>query len=226
MLALIYDVHGNLPALDAVLADAEAAGADRYLLGGDYAAFGAWPAETVDRLRGLDAPWVRGNVERWTIDPGDAPDAVRPALERCRELLGEETARDLADLPERVEHGDVLYVHGSPVSDVQSFLPGPGDGDEDLLAGARPRRLVFGHTHLQFRRPGPGGVELINPGSVGIPLDGDTRAAYGLVGEAGEVVLRRVEYDHLASATAVRERLGAAGELFARRIEQSRFDVT
>ncbi len=55
MLALLYDIHGNLPALEAVLEDAEGAGADRFILGGDYAAFGAWPAETVERLRGLDA---------------------------------------------------------------------------------------------------------------------------------------------------------------------------
>ena len=60
MIALLYDVHGNLPALEAVLEDAEGAGADRYLLGGDYAAFGAWPAETVGRLKALDALWLRG----------------------------------------------------------------------------------------------------------------------------------------------------------------------
>ena len=69
MLALLYDIHGNLPALEAVLEDAEGAGADRFILGGDYAAFGAWPAETVERLRGLDARWLRGNVDRWTVDP-------------------------------------------------------------------------------------------------------------------------------------------------------------
>jgi hypothetical protein len=63
VIALLYDVHGNLPALEAVLKDAEGAGADRFLLGGDYAAFGGWPAETVGRLKALDARWLRGNVD-------------------------------------------------------------------------------------------------------------------------------------------------------------------
>ena len=80
MLALLYDVHGNLPALEAVIGDAEAAGADGWILGGDYALFGGWPAETVERLRGLErARWIRGNGERWTADPDGAPDnAVVP----------------------------------------------------------------------------------------------------------------------------------------------------
>jgi diadenosine tetraphosphatase ApaH/serine/threonine PP2A family protein phosphatase len=225
VLALLYDIHGNLPALEAVLEDTEGAGVDRFLLGGDYAAFGAWPVETVERLRRLDARWLRGNVDRWTMDPADAPESAKPALERCRELLGEEVAAELAALPERVEDSEVLYVHASPLSDLASFLPDPAELDEELLAGARPRRLVFGHTHLAFSRPGPDGVELLNPGSVGMPFDGDHRAAYALVDADGRVESRRVPYDHARSAQAVREVLGAAGELPARRIEQARFDA-
>ena len=65
MLALLFDIHGNLPALEAVLDDARATGAQRYLLGGDYAVFGGWPAETLARLRELpDATWIRGNADR------------------------------------------------------------------------------------------------------------------------------------------------------------------
>jgi predicted phosphodiesterase len=226
MLALLYDIHGNLPALEAVLADAESAGAERFLLGGDYAVFGGWPAETVERLNRLDARWIRGNVDRWLADDHDAPDAVRPAVERCRELLGEAAVERLAGLPTRAADGDILYVHASPRSDMRSFLPDAADEDDELLAGERPRTLVFGHTHLAFRRQGPGGVELVNPGSVGIPLDGDHRAAYALLSDAGGIEHRRVVYDHLASAAAVREALGSAGELPARRIEQARFDVS
>jgi diadenosine tetraphosphatase ApaH/serine/threonine PP2A family protein phosphatase len=226
VLALLYDVHGNLPALEAVLEDAGQAGAERFLLGGDYALFGAWPLETVERLRSLDARWIRGNGERWTLSPDDAPPAALAAITRCRELLGESVAQELAELPESLAEGDVLYCHGSPLSDVRSFLPEPGEEDEDLLAGASARRVVFGHTHLAFRREGPGGVDLVNPGSVGMPMDGDQSAAYALVHENGGVEHRRVTYDHLASARAVRERLGAAGEVPARRIEQARIDVT
>jgi predicted phosphodiesterase len=221
--AALYDVHGNLPALEAVLEDAGAAGVDRYLLGGDYSLFGAWPLETVTRLRELDAEWIRGNGERWTASPADAPDGVRPAIDRCRELLGPELVSELAALPEFLERGDTLYCHGSPASDVRSFLPEAASDEAELLAGVRAARLVFGHTHLAFARRTAQGIELVNPGSVGMPFDGDPRAAYALVGEDGGVEHRRVAYDHRRSAAAVRERLGAPGEVVARRIEEARF---
>jgi predicted phosphodiesterase len=224
VLALLYDAHGNLPALDAVLADAEAQGAMRFVLGGDYALFGAWPVETVERLRALEADWIRGNGERWTAEPDGAPDAVQAAIARCRELMGDRLVTELAALPESLERNGTLYCHGSPVSDVKSFLPEPFEGEEALLGGVKEGRLVFGHTHLAFKRR-LGAVELVNPGSVGMSFDGDHRAAYAVVGPGGEIEHRRVAYDHLASATAVRERLGEAGEIPAKRIEQARFDV-
>jgi predicted phosphodiesterase len=225
VLALLYDVHGNLPALEAVLADAEAAGAESYLLGGDYALFGAWPAETVERLRELDATWIRGNVDRWTADPADAPEWVQGAIQRCRELLGEDTVREVAALPEQLVLDGVRYCHASPRSDVDSFAPKDAGRDGDLLAGVGEDRVVFGHTHIQFERRSPAGPTLLNPGSVGMPFDGDHRAAFALLRDDGVAELRRVEYDWEASARAVRERLGEAGELPARRIEQARFDV-
>jgi diadenosine tetraphosphatase ApaH/serine/threonine PP2A family protein phosphatase len=220
VLALLYDVHGNLPALEAVLEDAATAGADRFLLGGDYALFGAWPLEAVERLRTLDAVWIRGNGERWTAAPDEAPDEVRGAVTRCRELLGEGVVAELASLPETHTEEGVLFCHGSPISDVRSFMPEPGEEDAELLLGVEARRVVFGHTHLAFRREGPGGIELVNPGSVGMPFDGDHRAAFALVRDGG-VEHRRVAYDHAASAAAVRERLGDAGETAARRIERA-----
>lgn len=91
---------------------------------------------------------------------------------------------------------------------MKSFLPEPGDDEDELVAGVSERRVVFGHTHLQFRRRSQGGIELINPGSVGLPLDGDHRAAYALVHEGGELEHRRVAYDHEKSAQAVTERFG------------------
>jgi diadenosine tetraphosphatase ApaH/serine/threonine PP2A family protein phosphatase len=94
------------------------------------------------------------------------------------------------------------------VSDVESFMPDPGERDDELLGGARERRVVFGHTHIQFRRRREDGIELLNPGSVGLPLDGDQRAAYALVREDGTVELRRVSYDHERSAAALSERFG------------------
>jgi diadenosine tetraphosphatase ApaH/serine/threonine PP2A family protein phosphatase len=226
-LALLYDVHGNLAALGAVLDDARAQGAARFLLGGDYALFGPWPQETVAVLRELpEATWIRGNGERWTAFPGQAPDdpVVQGAIAACRESLGSEAVSELAGLPESAADAGVLYCHGSPPSDVRSFMPEPAQDEAELLEGVVARRLVFGHTHLPFRRVAAGGVELVNPGSVGMPFDGDPRAAYALVADNGEVEHRRVSYDHLAAAAAVRERFaGDWPRTVGRRIERAAF---
>jgi diadenosine tetraphosphatase ApaH/serine/threonine PP2A family protein phosphatase len=225
--ALLYDVHGNLLALDAVLADARAAGVERFVLGGDYALFGPWPRETVERLRELDAEWIRGNVDRWAAHPHEAPDHPMPqsAIAACREALGDQLVDELGALPAQLVLDGVRYCHASPESDLRSFLPEPAPDEPELLEGLTERRLVFGHTHLQFRRLAEGGIELVNPGSVGVPLDGDTRAAYALLHDGGEIEHRRVGYDHRASAAALRERFSAPfAETIARRIESARLE--
>ena len=220
VLALLYDIHGNLPALEAVLADA--GDADEFLLGGDYATAGAWPRETVERLKELDkATWIRGNADRWLVDSHDAPDPIGGIAARTAEVLGDELVAELAELPESTELGDTLYCHASPRSDMQSFGAEPGPLDNDLLEGVSAKRVVFGHTHVQFQRTGSGGIELLNPGSLGMPWDGDHRAAYAVI-DGDRVECRRVEYDWEASVAAVRERVG---ELPARRMELARFDV-
>jgi diadenosine tetraphosphatase ApaH/serine/threonine PP2A family protein phosphatase len=217
MLACLYDVHGNLPALEAVLEDARAAGANRWVLGGDYALFGGWPAETVARLRELEpALWIRGNGERWTADPEPELEPILPAIELSRKALGDAVVAELGALPETAEDGDMLICHASPVSDVRSFLPEPADDDAELLAGVT-------HARLPFRRVA-GSVELVNPGSVGMPLDGDTRAAYAVIGDDGRVEHRRVEYDHAASAAKVRAFGAEWAERIALRIETARLD--
>jgi diadenosine tetraphosphatase ApaH/serine/threonine PP2A family protein phosphatase len=221
VLGLLYDVHGNLPALEAVLDDCPA---ERFVLGGDYAVAGAWPRETVDRLMRLDAEWIRGNTERWLVDRSDAPRPVVPVIERCVEQLGTALVDELVALPETATRGEVLYCHASPGSDMQSFLPEPRDEDAELLLGVEVERVVFGHTHLAFEREGPGAIGLLNPGSVGMPWDGDRRAAYALVHDDGRIERRRVRYDWQAAADAVRRVYGEAGELPARRLEQARFD--
>ncbi len=225
---MIYDVHGNLPALETVLDDARDRGARRFVLGGDYALFGAWPAETVDRLRELDAAWIRGNGERWTAAPEEAPDdpVVQGAIAACREALGEAAIAELARLPETMAEGETRYWHGSPASDVRSFMPTPDEDEADLLEGVEEARLIFGHTHLPFRRIAMRGaqpVELVNPGSVGMPFDGDPRAAYALVAPDGAVEHRRLPYDHAASADAVSERFdGEWTATIACRIEEAK----
>jgi predicted phosphodiesterase len=231
LVALLYDVHGNLPALEAVLADARRSGADRFVLGGDYTLFGAWPRETLDRLEALPAvEWIRGNGERWTAAPNEAPDLelIQSAIAACANELGAERVNRLAGLPEQTVLDGTRYCHGSPLSDVRSFLPDPSEDDDGLLAGVAEPRLVFGHTHLAFTRVARTGeheVELVNPGSVGMPFDGDPRAAYALVSETGELEQRRVGYEHARAADAARERFGAWAETVARRIEEARVAV-
>jgi diadenosine tetraphosphatase ApaH/serine/threonine PP2A family protein phosphatase len=207
-LAVLYDIHGNLAALEAVLAEAEAAGVDSYLLGGDYATFGPWPRETVERLEEVPAVHrLRGNVERWLVEPPEVPDEARALVEAAvaaaRAELGDEQVARLYALPEQAEFDGALFCHASPLSDIDSFAPEEQAGEERLLAGARDRLVVFGHSHVQFRRPGPNDTELLNPGSVGMPLDGDTRAAWALR-ENGRFELRRTEYDVERAVTKMR----------------------
>ncbi|HEU4973897.1 MAG TPA: metallophosphoesterase family protein [Baekduia sp.] len=229
MLAVLYDIHGNLPALDAVLGDAAEHGAERFLLGGDYAAFGAWPLDSVRRLRELrDATWIRGNWERWQDAPSAAPgsEVVQGAAAAVRAALGTGLLRELAELPSHAALDGTLFCHASPISDVEPFSREPeADGDDQLLAGVAQRRVVFGHTHLQSRRTTTAGIELVNPGSVGLPWDGDTRAAYALVGDDGDLELRRVDYDVELAAGAL-DAIGAPwAATTARRLRAARFDM-
>jgi diadenosine tetraphosphatase ApaH/serine/threonine PP2A family protein phosphatase len=210
MLGILYDVHGNRSALDAVLTEAEREGVDEWLLGGDYCAFGPWPVETLARLRELpNATWLRGNGERWLADPPlDLPAEpsrfIFAAIASANAELASADVDELIGLSAIAEREEAFYCHGSPLSDVQSFGPEPEDGDARLLAGVKERQVVFGHSHLQFRRPGPNETDLVNPGSVGMPLDGDTRAAWALRRD-GEVQFRRTPYDVERAAAKVRE---------------------
>lgn len=217
MLALLYDIHGNLPALEAVLAEAGRKGADRYLLGGDYCTPSPWPAETLARLRELpNATWIRGNGERWLQEPPlDRPE-VMESYDLFHGSLPEADVDSLYGLPPQAEVDGVLYVHGSPLSDVESFAPEPEEDEERLLAGVRDRTIVFGHSHQQFRRPGPAGTDLVNPGSVGMPLDGDARAAWAI--RDGDFEFRRTDYDNERAAAAYRNLGGAFGEFAAERL--------
>ena len=222
MLGLLYDIHGNLPALEAVLAEAEREGVDRWLLGGDYGTPSPWPLETLSRLRALgDATWIRGNGERWLREPPVDRPEVMESYALFRGGLPEEEIDWLYALPERAELDGVLYVHGSPLSDVESFAPEPEAEEEEirLLAGERDRVVVFGHSHQQFRRPGPEGTQLVNPGSVGMPLDGDRRAAWAVSGAPGAIEFRRTEYDVERAADAYRAMSGGFGQFAAGRLE-------
>jgi predicted phosphodiesterase len=210
-LGILYDIHGNLDALEVVLAEAELEGVDEWLLGGDYSAFGPWPVETLNRLRELpNATWIRGNGERWLVDPPhDMPaetlQFIHAALASSIAQLPASDVDWLIGLPAFADREDAFYCHGSPRSDVESFTAEPEDEDTRLLAGVRERQVVFGHSHLQFRRGGPNETDLVNPGSVGMPLDGDARAAWALRRENGELELRRTAYEVGRAVQKMRE---------------------
>jgi diadenosine tetraphosphatase ApaH/serine/threonine PP2A family protein phosphatase len=229
MLAILYDIHGNRPALEAVLGHAQEQGADRFLLGGDYSAFGAWPVECVTVLRALpNATWIRGNWERWQAEPGALPDdaTIQGAAAWVNEQLGEALVAELAALPASVVVDDTLFCHASPGSDIEPFSPeADPDGDDQLLAGVAQRRVVFGHTHRQFARRSASGIELVNAGSVGLPWDGDERAAYATLDGEGQVELHRVAYDYETARRALAEIEQAWTVRTGRRLEQARFDV-
>jgi diadenosine tetraphosphatase ApaH/serine/threonine PP2A family protein phosphatase len=205
---VLYDIHGNLAALEAVLADSVMAGATSYVLGGDYASFGPWPRETAELLESLPAiVRIRGNVERWLREDPEAPESAQQflttALKAARESLGPALVERLHRLPEQAELDGMLVCHGSPLSDIESFAPEAHPEEERLLAGASKRTILFGHSHQQFRRAGPSGTLLVNPGSVGAPLDGDPRAAWAIY-ENGEVGFRRTAYDVERAAAQMR----------------------
>jgi predicted phosphodiesterase len=220
--AVLYDIHGNLVALEAVLADAEQLGATSYLLGGDYAAFGPWPRETAELLETLPAvARIRGNADRWLRDvpevPASARQLVDSALAAARDALGPALVERLYELPERADLDGILVCHGSPLSDIESFAPEAQPDDARMLAGEAHKTILFGHSHRQFRRPGPNGTLLVNPGSVGAPLDGDTRAAWALY-DNGELVFHRTDYDVERAAAQMRS-YGEWAEPIVRRIE-------
>lgn len=232
MLGLLYDIHGNLPALEAVLADGRRRGVQRWLLGGDYALFGGWPAETVDLLADItDATWIRGNGERWIADATQAPEdgAIQDAIAAAAEMLGPERVTRLAQLPQSASLPDGGRAwHASPLSDVRSFMPDSADEDLELLNGAAEPRLIFGHTHVPFARvDAASGIALVNPGSVGMPFDGNPRASWAILHDDGTVEHRRMRYDHASAARMIRSVARGAqwGEINAKRIERAQFVV-
>ena len=193
---MLYDIHANLPALEAVVADARNAGAKAFFLGGDLVGFGPFPRETLELLDGLPetTTWIRGNGERWLREPPVDRPEVMELEAKMQTPFDEATIERLYRLPARAEVDGVVYVHGCVVSDVDSFATEPQDADVLRCGGVTGRTIVFGHSHLQFRRDGPRENTLVNPGSVGMPLDKDTRAAWA-TWDGSDFAFHRTEYD-------------------------------
>ncbi|MFC7231919.1 metallophosphoesterase family protein [Saliphagus sp. GCM10025308] len=192
-IGLCSDVHGNLVALEAVLADLP--DVDALVCAGDVVGYNPWPAECVDRLRDLEVPTVMGNhdraVARETTFRFNAMAAA--GVELARERLTNDQREWLAELPdERLAFdGQVKIVHGHPADPDRYTYP--RDFSPRLLEDESV--LVLGHTHVQHVERYAEGI-IVNPGSVGQPRDGDPRAAYAILDlDALEVETRRVAYD-------------------------------
>jgi predicted phosphodiesterase len=174
--AALYDVHGMVHALEAVLADLERERVDAIVFGGDVFD-GPFPRETLELVRGIDgARFVRGNCER---DPA----------EWVREQLGAEAVAWSFAWPATIELDGVLYCHATPASDERILTEDSSDESFDAaLAGDDHRLVVAGHTHIQFRRG-----RFANAGSVGMPYEGDVAAFWAVIGE--DVDFRRTPFD-------------------------------
>ena len=205
----IYDVHGNLPALEAVLADLQSFDPDLVVVGGDVVA-GPMPAEVLDRLVALGESvcFVRGNADREVVAAYDgrsaeAIDAEDPA-ERVAAYAASKIDRGHRDLLDSFAEGlvveveglgQVLFCHGSPRSDEEIVTTATTEGRlREILAGVDQDLVVCGHTHAQFDRH-IDSKRVVNAGSVGMPYQGKPVGAFWLSLGPGGVSLRRSDYD-------------------------------
>jgi len=194
--AALFDVHGNLPALEAVLAEVPADAA--IVLGGDVIA-GPFPRETFDRLRSVGgrARWLRGNADR-ELTPGESGFMPPEVAAWVRQRLTADEIAWLHDLPDRLELdvddlGRAFFCHASARNDLDVFLEDtPAEHVAPLFAGVDARVVVCGHTHLQFDRV-VDGRRIVNAGSVGMTHEDEDGAYWALLGPAVE--LRRTDYD-------------------------------
>lgn len=206
-IAIISDIHDNLTALEAVIADLRETSPDLVLHGGDLVFGGSSPAEVVDRVRDLGWPGVFGNTDEGIARPetleafaaeSPAPKSlwtvVREMTPFTREALGDERIAWLAALPRVLIHPPVALVHAGPSTAWRSPLADATNAElESAYAPLGQAICVFGHIHQPFVREVTG-FTVVNSGSVSQSFDGDPRASYLLI-DNGKPEIRRVEYD-------------------------------
>jgi predicted phosphodiesterase len=219
--AALYDIHGNLPALEAVLRDVRAAGVERVVVGGDVLP-GPMPSESLASLLDLDIPvqFIQGNGDREVIAPtGTLPEAYLETMRWNAGQLSAENVRQIAGWPStarvRVDGiGEVLFCHATPRNDLEIFTRlTPDEPLLPIFGWLGVPLAVCGHTHMQFDRT-IGTVRVINAGSVGMPF-GEPGAYWLLLGPGVE--LRRTPYDLEAAAERIRATKCPTAEEFAAR---------
>jgi putative phosphoesterase len=206
--AIVSDVHGNLTAFDAVLADIERRAPDVVLQGGDLALMGAQPAAVIDRVRELGWAGVVGNTDEvlWRPEEQARRERLAPKLgvilrlifyeyaPATLELLGDERVMWLRGLPAQQRLEDLVLVHAAPHDLWRAPMPDAEDDELSTVYGPLDAATaVYGHIHRPYTRK-LAELTVANSGSVGMPSDGDPRACYLLI-EDGHPRLVRVEYD-------------------------------
>jgi len=196
--AALYDVHGNLPALKAALAEVDEEGVDLVLSGGDLL-LGPKPSECLELLRKRDATFIRGNCDRTVTSGAGEKGLWLDRLKWTASRLSDEQLAFVRAWPESIGIeieglGRVLFCHGSPRSDEEIITAiTPPKRLDPILDGVRERVVVCGHTHVQFDRQ-IGDRRLVNAGSVGLPYEGAAGiACWALLGP--DVELSRARYD-------------------------------
>jgi predicted phosphodiesterase len=213
--AALYDIHGNLPALEAVLDEARREGVDRVVVGGDV--LGPMQRETLGRLSTLDVPidCIHGNGERVVLadiaggDISEVPQRYRDVIHWSAARLDAKHRTWIAGWPStcRVDVrglGPVLFCHATPRNDYECFTRLTSEERlVPIFSGHDAAIVVCGHTHMPFDRT-VGDVRVVNAGSVGAPFSQPAGAYWLLLGGAQGVELRRTDYDFTKAAEAVR----------------------
>ena len=206
-IAVVSDIHDNIAAFEAVLADLGHVAPDLVVHGGDLAGTGSRPPDVIDRVRALGWPGVYGNTDEALWRPERLTEVLAaPQFDRLREMvlnelipmtldaIGPDRLAWLRALPIRWSSGDLTVVHAGPDDAWRS--PGANASDEELegvYGGLGTPIVVYGHIHVSFVRRLPSLI-VANSGCVSMSYDGDPRASYAVV-DNGEVAIRRVEYD-------------------------------
>jgi predicted phosphodiesterase len=210
--AALNDIHGNLPALEAVLADVDATGVDTIVVGGDVL-WGPFQSECMAALRTADALFLAGNCEREVLSGSDE------SSRWCRERLAPDELEFVSGWPATVELdvdglGHVLFCHATPRSDDEILTRITEDREvAAALSGVDADVVVCGHTHVQHDRRLPGAPRLVNAGSIGLPYQGEPGAFWAILGP--NVQFRRTPYDiDAALASVTSSQFPSAAKIF------------
>ena len=227
MIAVLSDIHGNLWALEAVLAELDRLRPERVVVGGDLALGGPKPAECVALVRRRGYPAIRGNTDEWITRK---PASVTDGITWCAARLSEEDRQFVAGLPflwrQGAEGGDLVVVHATPwsIGDVVRE-DAPASTVSRVFSEASAAAVVFGHIHTPFVRETADGL-LVNSGSAGLSFDGDWRASFALLERVRArwiATIHRVPYDRDAALAVGRGTDNPEAPRWARRVERASF---